>query len=100
MRETRKPHASLPLPTPHALLRFQRRRFFFRRRELPLHLVPLDLFHGDARRLGVSAPALRHGALYELLGALGHEQNVTEFAVNALWQTSHLVPPSDARPSR
>src|SRR5437016_7972144 len=82
------------------LLLLQRGNFFFRRRELPLHLVLLDLFHGHARRLGVFASALRRGALHELLGALGYEQHVAELAVNALWQTFHLAPPSGARPSR
>src|SRR3954452_8243355 len=107
LRESREARLSLishpPPPTPHSqkhLLRFQRRRLFFRRRELPLHLILFDLFHRHARRLGVLALALWRGALHELLGALGHEQHVAELAVNALWQTFHLAPPSGARPSR
>src|SRR5438128_6601768 len=57
---------------PATLLRFfQRRRLFYRRRELPLHLVLIDLFHRDARRLGVLASHLRLRALDDLFGALG-----------------------------
>src|SRR6059036_2770068 len=75
------------------------RRFFHGRRQLPLHLIPLDLFHGHARRLGMLRLGLRRGALHELLGALGNQQHVAELAVNALGQSFHLVPPGSARPS-
>src|SRR6266568_578311 len=72
----------------HFLLR-DRRRLFHRRRELPFHLVPLDLFHRHARRLGVFRARLRRRSLNELLGALRHQKHVAELAVNALGQTFH-----------
>src|SRR6185436_1463589 len=91
--------ASCPLPAARDHLLRDRRRLFHRRRKLPLHLILLDLFHGHAGGLGVLRARLRRGSLDELLGALRHQQYVAEFAVNALGQTFHRVPPSGVRPS-
>src|SRR5207245_11799071 len=78
-------YAAIPPETPRTmfmigrrgsrLLRgLQGRGLLDRRRELPLHLVLLDLLHGDASGLSVLALHLRMPALNQLLGALRDEQ--------------------------
>src|SRR5579884_2905911 len=69
--------------------RFQRRRFFNGRRELPLHLLLVDFFHCNARRFRVLGLHFRRRSLNQLLGALGDEQHVAELAIHALGQSFH-----------
>src|SRR5262249_26208514 len=78
---------------PGNLFGFQRRRLFNGRRELPLHLGLVDLFHRHARRLGVFALHLRRGSLNELLCAFGNEQHIPELAIHALGQSFHFALP-------
>src|SRR5438105_697293 len=66
-----EPYSQRPTVNGERLLRgLQRRGLLDRRRELPLHLVLLDLFHGHSCGLGVLALHLRVGALDDLFGAL------------------------------